>query len=301
MTAVAAEPQFLIAGASKAGTTWLRICLSEHPDVFIPAGPTPNFFSDHWEKGIDWYRSLFKDWRGQKAIGEKSTAYIIADDVPRRIASWNPRVQLIFVLREPLERAYSHYCMHYRGGRVSADVDAELSPESKLIREGFYYSHMKRFLEYFPREQMHILLHDDMEADRAAFFRGVCRIIGVSESIEPPSLKGRAHVRKGQPRFPALFRLRVATTRFLTRRSALADRVVGRMRASRMLNNSRLLTSDVPLPTWSAESRRRIAQGYVSDVEQLSKLVGRDLSHWLRPYLQDGTSMKSEPVQKESR
>jgi hypothetical protein len=199
------------------------------------------------------------------------------------------------VLREPIERAYSHYCMLLRGGRVSADVDQVLTLDSKLVREGFYYSHIMRFLDHFPREQVHVLLYDDMQSDRAAFFQHVCRLIGVDPGFVPPSLRGTAHVRKGKPRFPALFRMRVAATRFITRRSSLADRIVGRMRGSRWISRSRLLNQQASFPVWSEQAKQRIAEALAPDVEQLATFIGRDLSHWLRPYLLRAASATGGP------
>ena len=199
--------------------------------------------------------------------------------------AWNPDVQLLFVLREPVERAFSHYCMHYRAGKVDANVDRGLAHDSPYVREGLYYENLQRFLRLFPAEHVHVTLYDDLRADAPAFLRRVCEIMGIDPDYEPPDLGKRANVRKGRPRFPRIFRARVAASRWLTERSDLADRAFRRLRSSPLLVASKFFTKSDDMPEWPMDARRRVAELYQPDLEQLSEMIGRDLSHWLSPYL----------------
>ncbi|MCP4245467.1 MAG: sulfotransferase domain-containing protein [bacterium] len=283
---MATGPNFLIAGASKAGSTWLRICLEDHPEVFMPSGPTLDFFSRNYDKGMAWYASHFKDTGGRQTVGEKSTSYIIFDDVPERIRAWNPDVRLIFILREPIARAYSHYCMNYRGGAISGDVDAELHADSRLVREGFYHHNIGRFLALFPREQVHILLYDDLRADAEKFYANVCTILGVDPTYKPEMLHGKAHVKKGKLRFHGLLNPVIRGMQWAGGHNRLAYRLNRRILENKFLSTTRLLNREPKYPVWSPEAKRRIAELYRSDVAKLSEMLGRDLSHWLAPYLE---------------
>ncbi|MCH7812853.1 MAG: sulfotransferase [Planctomycetes bacterium] len=283
---MAAGPNFLIAGASKAGSTWLRICLEDHPEVFMPSGPTLDFFSRNYDKGLEWYEAHFKNPGGRTVIGEKSTSYIIYDDVPERIQAWNADVRLIFILREPIARAYSHYCMNYRGGAISGDVDNELHADSKLIREGFYHQNVGRFLALFPRDQVQVLLYDDLRADAEEFFARVCTILGVDPTFKPKRLRGKANVKKGQLRLHGLFKPMIGCLLWAGRHNRTAYRISQRIFESKFLSTNRLLNRKPDYPQWSCEAKRRIAELYRPDVAKLSEMLGRDLSHWLAPHLE---------------
>ncbi|RLF35719.1 MAG: sulfotransferase, partial [Thermoplasmata archaeon] len=100
-------PNFVIAGPPKSGTTSLLFYLERHPDVFVIN--EPHFFSRNYEKGIEWYESLFEKHKKEKAVGEKSPSYFFDPKVPLRIKKHIPDVKLIFIFRDPIKRAYSEY------------------------------------------------------------------------------------------------------------------------------------------------------------------------------------------------
>lgn len=275
-------PNFIVAGASKAGTEWLRLALREHPDIYMPpGGHTLDFFSRNYDQGLDWYRRQFEGRGDETAVGEKSSSYIIADDAPPRIAGYNPDVKLIFVLRNPVDRAYSHYCMWLRGGLVSDDVDRELDGHSQLVREGQYHSHLTRFLEHFDREQMHVSLYDDLRADAGTFLSGVFSFLGVDDAFRPSVLEQRYHATKSRPRVQWLYAGAVKTMRAIRRSSRLGDRIVESLRRRGYVDVFHTLNEGKPFPKLSDAARARLADFYRDDVEAMSGLLGRDLSHWL--------------------
>jgi hypothetical protein len=145
----------------------LKRCLDEHPDIFM--GGVGNFFDHHYDRGQAWYEAGFQGHDGETARGEKSTAYLINPNGPERIYGCVLGVQLLFVLREPIKRAYSHYKMNLRASQVSSDVEAELSPGKALVEEGRYREQLKRFEAYFPPERLKVMLYDDLEADPEKF------------------------------------------------------------------------------------------------------------------------------------
>ncbi len=107
-------PEFIIGGAPRSGTTWLYELLDRHPDVHMakPVKPEPKFFlrDDEYGKGLEYYANRwFADVEDGKIAGEKSTDYLESPSAAARIARDLPHVKLIFVLREPVARAYSNY------------------------------------------------------------------------------------------------------------------------------------------------------------------------------------------------
>ena len=111
-------PQFLIIGAVKAATTWIADQLRARDDVFMP-GPEPHYFSRDYDRGATWYASLFADARADQLIGEKSADYLADSEAPARAAALLPDAMLIAQLRNPVDRAYSDYCMSAAPGRAT--------------------------------------------------------------------------------------------------------------------------------------------------------------------------------------
>jgi len=272
-------PNFIVAGVSKAGTEWLKRCLDEHPDIFM--GGRGNFFDYHYDRGQAWYEAGFQGHDGETARGEKSTTYIINPNVPERIYGCVPAVKLLFVLREPIERAYSHYKMNLRASQVSSDVEAELSPGKALIEEGRYREQLKRFEAYFPPERLKVMLYDDLQADPEKFLEEAFDFLEVDPSFRPSLLHEHFHVTKGRPRWPRVFNGMVAVASRVERSSRLAKRTVEFARRRGYVNFVHRLNKGPAFPEMSQAHKRQLAAYYDDDVQALEQWLGRDLSHWL--------------------
>jgi len=273
-------PDFVVAGASKAGTEWLKLCLKEHPEIFVPVGLTPDYFSHRYSNSDQWYRSLFESSKPDQVTGEKSTSYIICPPAARRLYEFNPDVDVFFVLRDPTERAYSHYKMYLRKGKVDDNVDSLLSDDSPLVREGLYYQQMSRFLDYFDRNQVHILLFDDLKTDSVTFLRDMYSRLGVDPSFTPEMADQRYHVTKSRPRFQGLYNVVVAFIRELRKRTHWANRWLEYLRKEGYVNIFHRLNRGEPFPELSDKRRKELADFYREDIEKLEQMIGRDLSHW---------------------
>jgi hypothetical protein len=114
-------PDFVIIGATKSATTWLLQNLRAHPQVFMPS-PEIHYFSRHFDRGPAWYRSHFETAPEDHVVGEKSASYLPHPETPRRLRELLPEARLVAQLRNPIERVYSDYCMHYRRGEVGRDL-----------------------------------------------------------------------------------------------------------------------------------------------------------------------------------
>jgi len=178
-------PDFVIIGAQKCGTTAFYRLLTKHPHV-EPAGLREvHFFdrTDRFEKGAKWYRRCFPSpqWRnGRRSItGEKTPYYLFHPDVPRRMAEVVPLVRLIVLLRNPVDRAYSHY--HHatspmRGNRRTEHRSFEEAIEQKdssYLPRGIYVDQLLRWSEYFSKEQMLVLKSEDFFSHTTETLRSV--------------------------------------------------------------------------------------------------------------------------------
>lgn len=184
------RPSFLIIGAQKSGTTALFGLLAAHPLVLRPLRNEVHYFDDFHDRGRRWYRSHFPLNRGGSHItGEASPSYMIHPLAPRRAAALDPRMKLIAILRDPVERALSHHAMSTRKGRewlpFEAAVDAEAERLSSIgeavpdgprykyhsvrvhsyLKRGRYAEQLQAWLKHFPRGNLLMLRTEDFWAD----------------------------------------------------------------------------------------------------------------------------------------
>jgi hypothetical protein len=189
---IGALPDFVVIGAQKCGTTFFYRLLGEHPNVQPPTGAREVHYFDHperFDKGIEWYRRCFPPprWQdGRRSItGEKSPSYLFHPHAAKRMSEAVPEARLIVLLRNPVDRAYSHYHHTKRQGfetlrfeeaieaeetRLRSDRDRMLEDEHftsparrrySYRARGVYVDQLLRWSEFFPEEQMLVLKSED--------------------------------------------------------------------------------------------------------------------------------------------
>jgi hypothetical protein len=165
---IGALPDFVIIGAQKGGTSFLYYLLTRHPLVEPAARKELHFFDqpEHFDKGAEWYRRCFprvgsKD--GQRSITGEATPYYLFDPpVAERMAKIVPKTQLIALLRNPIDRAYSHYQMQVKRGTEPRSFEEAIEqPHSSYVSRGIYVDQLLRWFEFFSKEQMLILKSED--------------------------------------------------------------------------------------------------------------------------------------------
>ncbi|OAG27004.1 sulfotransferase family protein [Thermodesulfatator autotrophicus] len=186
-------PNFIIIGAMKSGTTSLAKYLSEHPDVFVSDPKEPGFFCEkiNWNKGIEWYEELFKNAKGYKAVGEASTHYTKFPEHPRvaeKIKNIIPEVKLIYIMRDPVDRAISHYwhMVHYHN--ETRPINKAIKLDSLYVWFSRYKYQMEPYLELFRKEQILFLLYDDLVKRPEETVKKCFEFLGVDPDFKPKSL-----------------------------------------------------------------------------------------------------------------
>jgi hypothetical protein len=269
-------PSFIVIGAAKAATSWITHQLRQRPDVFMP-GPEPHYFSRYYDRGDTWYASLFDEAEPGQLMGEKSADYLADPNVPRRIAQLLPDAQLIVHLRNPIERAYSDYCMLFRRGRVNGDVNRHLdwtrTGVPRFLADGLYARHIARFRDHFPAGHIKIVLHDDIRTRPHQVVAEVCSALAIPTAFEPKSVEAR--VNDGQaPLVPVMFR----------RLPEPIKKLIAPLRGQRSFETVRgWMARPVRYPPLIPETRRRLEDFYRGDVSELSQMLGRDLAGWVHP------------------
>jgi len=199
-------PTFYIVGAPKCGTSSVWAYLRGHPDVFFPQLKEPHFFTTPM-LSLGKYQNLYKDAKGYKAIGDASTSYLWQVNASSRIREVCPQARIVILLRDPVERAYSHYDMAVRTGKERLPLaEAVKCGESELVRPGMYHEHVLRFFKTFGREQVGVYLMDDLKKDTLGVMSAICRHIGVDPALLDRKELARVHNEGLLPRIGWLYK-----------------------------------------------------------------------------------------------
>jgi hypothetical protein len=310
-------PDFLVIGAAKAGTTALHEYLRQHPEVAMSRRKEPNFFVVDGEpprfggpgdrtilnRDLVWrfadYQRQFASVRDEQAVGEVSPRYLSTPGTAERIHRRLPEARLVAVLRQPAERAWSHFMMRRRDGfEPRATLEEAIADEPRRVVEnwasgrylerGFYAAQLAPYLALFPRERLRIYLYDDLVADPGGLFRDLFDFLGVDPGFVADT--SRRPNPSGELRNPLLRWLWTRTHGPRERLRPLLPKAL-RARVSRWVISRPL--DRRPLP---AATRRWLTGLYADDVRRLEELLGRDLSAWLdEPAAASSGSAASRP------
>lgn len=196
-------PSFIIIGAQKGGTSSLYKYLIQHPQINHPLQKEVHFFDANFERGVNWYRSCFPLQVENFVTGEASPSYIFHPHVPKRIAEITPSIKLIVLLRNPVDRAYSHYKDHIRKQKENLSFEAAIEKEMGLsnvqlnkmiedekyfgesyfhysyLRRGMYIDQLSRWFNFFPKEQILILESKDLLVSPARILDRALEFLGL--------------------------------------------------------------------------------------------------------------------------
>lgn len=281
-------PGFMVVGAQKAGTTWLFECLNEHPEIFVPEMKEVHFFCppercrhSRRSQGEEWYLGLFPDDARYKAVGEMTTDYMYygaADDLCRL----NPEMKIVFMLRNPIDRAYSAYWMKRRHSLEVESFEQTLEDNSQLFDRGCYLRQIAPFVEKFGRDNVRVYIYEEFSEQPAEFFAGLCRFLGVDPGFLPKSLDQRVGETKPLPPVLGFLYYKVASRiinlppvlpvwRFIRRNTRIKEVLLGTKPAGAQGS------SYEPMP---ASTRARLLERYRDDNEALFAFLGRDIPSW---------------------
>jgi hypothetical protein len=186
---------FIIPGFSKCGTTTLCHLLNDHPDIYIPTDKEPLFFirknyDNEWQD----YRGFFGNYEPHQKLGEGSTFYSTSkheQEARSRILKHYPEVKIIFIARDPVDRIESSFReFHHSGCRFEINTDYILEHAlhnlPALIEDTRYWMRLVNYLDYMPRNQIHITLLEDLKSNPQQELAKCFRFLGVDEDLGSP-------------------------------------------------------------------------------------------------------------------
>jgi hypothetical protein len=277
----ATDVNFLIIGAAKSATTWLQQTLQADPAISMP-DPELHYFSRFYDRGHDWYFDQFPRTEGKRVVGEKSNSYLDTPAAAERVKMLLPHAKLIVQLRNPVERAYSDYCMLYRRGEVGGDIRAHLSSrgnvKNRFLVGGCYYEQLQQYRERFPESQMLVLLFEDMIAHPDVQIKQVRGFLGLHADA-PQAVVAKKVKDRSEPMIGPRLRKAIKPLKPLLR-PFRANPVFTAFWSG--------LAREISYPPLTQDVRSQLIDFYADDVGRLEKMLKRDLSYWLHPTSLDG-------------
>jgi hypothetical protein len=275
--------------------------LSQHPEVFFPRIKEPHFFGSDLvfkrpRMTKEQYLALFSQATGEKRVGEGSVWYLFSRVAAREIKDFCPSAKIIIMVRNPVDMMYSlHSQRLYGDDECVLDFAEALAAEEDRKRGlrlyqnarnhmGFFYREaatytpqIRRYLDVFDRGQVKIIVFDDLRHDMAQVYREVCQFLEVRTDFRPrfvvvnPNKQVRSHALR------SLLRYTPKGVQWLSR--TLVPHQLRRKVRKGMKQFNTVYTSRPPL---APELRRRLQAEFLGEVERLSEMIGRDLTHWCR-------------------
>ncbi|MEL7197065.1 MAG: sulfotransferase [Pseudomonadota bacterium] len=267
---------FVIIGAAKSATTWLQIQLQADPAVYMP-DPELHYFSREYAKGDDWYLSHFSDEGLGKTVGEKSNSYLYEPDSAARLHSALPHVKLIAQLRNPVERAYSNYCMLYRRGDVTPDINAHLDPTMsenfRFHNAGKFADHLQKYVDLYGREKLLILFFEGVKQDPEGQMAKVRSHLGLPPCDLAPVKRDKVKDKSAAMVSPGL-----------RKNFGWLKPIVRPFRGSSAFEAVRgSVASKVEYPPLNDELRERLNDYFAPSIDALEAMSGQSLRHWYKP------------------
>lgn len=276
-------PSFIGIGAQKCASTWIYDILRDHPQVRLSECKELDFFSYHYDRGYQWYERQFAGPDDADVVGEVSPSYFHEPAVPQRLKTYLPQAKVVVSLRDPVERALSH---HRHAVRVGDIVGDDLSFESALasnpmyLEQGCYATHLKRWFDNYPKEQILILLYEDIANDPVETAHRIYRFLGVNSEHRSASLDKRSNVSHVTP-YAALEKTRKAL------RGAVRSVGFGKawewsasLGVRRLYHQVNRRPSNEAIPPVAEGTIDELRSFFRDEIVQLEKLIGRQVAGW---------------------
>ncbi len=278
------KPTFIGIGAQKCASSWLYDILADHPEAALSAKKELDFFSYRYEQGYAWYEQQFPAKPDAKAIGEISPSYFNEASIPERAKLYSRDLRILLSLRDPVERALSQHRHQIRVGAIAGpdfSFEKALADNPSYVEQGRYATHLSRWLANFPKNQIHVVLMEDIKKNPEETARKVYEFLSIS-----PDHRSAALHQKSNPSYAVRHRgveSAIKTLRSMAKRAGLAPawKGLGRLGARRLYGRLNRKASDAVIPPPQTETMKQLRLVFQDDIRALESLLGRDLQKWL--------------------
>lgn len=286
-------PHFFVVGEPRSGTTSLHDLLAQHPDIYMSQVKEPHYFSEIQFPSPDnevlqitrdeqGYLALFAEAAAGQLRGESSTYYLADPASPRLLHDALPEAKLIAVLRDPIDRAYSHYLLYNRRGNqkksfyetVQYNIETPNDQQDltyNLVELGRYHKHVSNYLKYFSKNRLLVLLTDDLHKRPQETLEQIFEFLGADKNQASKIQPGEAQNSYSRPRNQISSFLLANKTITSVGLKLLPRPLLQKLRYGVLLKQD-------SKPLLDPRAKALLRQAYEPEVRQLEKLLERDLN-----------------------
>ena len=295
---------FIGIGAARCATTKVYRCLLEHPQICGPYIKELNFFVTSknpfpwvdkkysnflYQKGINYYENYFPHCPSNSIKGEFSTFYLGDPGAAKLIKKHFPKVKIIVCLRDPIKRACSYYWFNreFVGTEKSKSFEEAIEKNPEIyIDWGMYYKQLKRYFNLFPKKNIGIFLLDDLKKNPVKFMQKVYQFLGADKNFVPPSIKKRENPAKKTKNKFTRFLLSdsiSSISKFLQKMHLyFIVEILRKLKVEDLIFfiNHKVNITNFTKPPIRKSTKMKLKRIFRKDIEQLEKLLNRDLGNW---------------------
>ncbi|HRX43417.1 MAG TPA: sulfotransferase domain-containing protein [Clostridia bacterium] len=287
-------PNLICPGAEKAGTTSLYSILVQHSEIFDPRIKEPMFFNRYFYKGIRTYEKLYRKCGQERYIPDFTVLYMTREIYVQRILdTLGSDIRIIILLRNPVDRFFSHYHMkRNNGSELEEDISVVFkkdraafiknADDSEYFSHGLYSRQVEWFLSRFPRDNIFLLLFEDFVKDSSKTVNEILYFLGLDPE---PGMEVSMHSNQTVVSKQGISKV---LTRKLIRivPESLKTALPTRLRARFLNIAEKMVYTKGQFQEFTKDLQlcREIIESYREDIERLERMTGMDLSDWIDKY-----------------
>lgn len=276
---------FIGIGVQKSASTWVYRVLEDHPEASMSTPKELDFFSDNFNKGIEWYESYFALDGSKKVAGDISPSYFTSLEAIKNAKQYNQDLKIIVTLRDPIARAYSNHLHlirlgegYYKGKDLTFEAGLAAHPE--YLEQSYYFKHLSEWFSNFPKENILVMLQEEIEKDPIYHADLLYSFLSLDQRHESGFLHRKANI-SHEPKIKFI--------ESSLKKIAKAGRKLGLENLISSIKRNKLVITfreknrkhiSARVPKMSEASKVRILSCVSNDLNCLSDMLERDLSIW---------------------
>jgi hypothetical protein len=270
-------PSFFVIGPPRTGTSWLHNVLRQRAWLSDPTKET-RFFDRHFDRGLEWYRSHYRQADSGRRIGEVAPTYFASPEARIRIARLMPQAKIVCTFRNPVDRVLSLYRLKRAYGLIPWSFDEALVQDPELMESSRYGTHFKAWLRTFESAQVMATIYEDMLSDPQGYLDQLTDFVDVPRvKLGPQQLKRVLNSESmTEPRNYRLTRGAAMLSEWA--RARRLDTVVAKAKGIGLIKF--FVGGGPAFPPIALATREKLYALFRPEVEKLEELLHRDLSAW---------------------
>jgi len=275
---------FIGIGAQKSATSWLFKCMVEHPDVCGPKSKEVHFFSkdEKFSKGIEFYKTYFEHCNRNNVIGEFSTSYLTSNKAPKRIKQLFPEIKIIVCLRNPVDRAFSHFLHLQSKNRLpkNASLKMAIKKYPQIIENGMYGKYLQKYFSVFSKNQILVLFYKDIKNNPEKVIKSIYKFLGVDDKFLPKGIDKKYNTSAARL---SPWHNRINKIYFKLKKSKTGRRTMNIIKFFGINSYTFydfLIKLSRQKKVISNKDKKYLQNIYKQDIKKLEKIVNKDLSFW---------------------